>query len=161
MELLVVADVDPLKATAVAATVSGPGATSGRASFETAARSGRASFAPGGMRCEAVGLDASDADAIVEVAKRFGVDAIVNACDPRFNPPIFEATFQVGVTYLDMAMNLSKPHPEKPYELIGETLGVAQDAMHEQWRAKGQLALVGMGVEPGLSDVFEIGRAHV
>jgi saccharopine dehydrogenase (NAD+, L-lysine forming) len=134
IELLVVADVDPVKAGGVAAGV--------------------AEASKQGMRCEAVGLDASNADAIVEVAKRFGVDAIVNACDPRFNPSIFEAAFQVGVTYLDMAMNLSTPHPTHPYELIGETLGVAQDAMHEQWVAKGQLALVGMGVEPGLSDVF-------
>jgi saccharopine dehydrogenase (NAD+, L-lysine forming) len=133
IELLVVADVDPAKAGGVAAGVA---------------------EGEGGMRCEAVGLDASKVEAIVEVAKRFGVDAIVNACDPRFNPPIFEAAFQVGATYIDMAMNLSTPHPTHPYEMIGETLGVAQDAMHEQWIAKGQLALVGMGVEPGLSDVF-------
>ena len=33
-------------------------------------------------------------------------------------------------------------------------LGDAQFAMHEEWREGGLLALVGIGVEPGLSDVF-------
>ncbi len=131
VELLVIADVDPARARGVAAGV-----------------------AEGGMRCEAVSLDASSADAIIEVARTFKVDAIVNACDPRFNPPIFEAAFRYGATYLDMAMNLSTPHPDKPYELVGQTLGAGQDAMHEKWVERRQLALVGMGVEPGLSDVF-------
>lgn len=33
-------------------------------------------------------------------------------------------------------------------------LGDEQFAADEQWRSAGRLALVGMGVEPGLSDVF-------
>ena len=53
-----------------------------------------------------------------------------------------------------MAMSLSRPHPERPYELSGEKLGDAQFARAADWEAKGQLALVGIGVEPGLSDVF-------
>ena len=44
---------------------------------------------------------------------------IVNACDPRLNPPIFEAAFDAGCHYLDMAMTLSEPHAERPYELPG------------------------------------------
>ena len=42
---------------------------------------------------------------------------ILNACDPRLNPPIFDAACEAGCTYLDMAMTLSAPHPEQPYEL--------------------------------------------
>ena len=45
------------------------------------------------------------------LAKEVRADAIVNACDPRFNPPIFDAAFEAGCTYLDMAMTLSEPHP--------------------------------------------------
>ena len=37
---------------------------------------------------------------------------------------------------------------------MGQTLGVEQFAQHSVWEARGQLALTGMGVEPGLSDVF-------
>ena len=68
--------------------------------------------------------------------------------------PIFDACFEAGVTYLDMAMSLSRPHPERPHELTGEKLGDAQFAAAADWEARGLLALVGIGVEPGLSDVF-------
>ncbi len=53
-----------------------------------------------------------------------------------------------------MAMTLSHPHPERPYELPGTMLGDHQLARHQQWEQAGLLALVGIGVEPGLSDVF-------
>jgi saccharopine dehydrogenase-like NADP-dependent oxidoreductase len=79
---------------------------------------------------------------------------VLNACDPRLNPPIFAAARAAGATYVDMAMTLSRPHPERPFEQPGVMLGEAQLAAHEDWAAAGQLALVGMGVEPGLSDVF-------
>ena len=79
---------------------------------------------------------------------------VVNACDPRLNPPIFDGAFAAGCTYLDMAMHLSHPHPERPYEETGVKLGDAQFAVADQWSERGQLALVGLGVEPGLSDVF-------
>jgi hypothetical protein len=60
-------------------------------------------------RFGAARLDASDPAAIVELARAERVDAILNAADPRFNPPIFGAAFEAGCTYLDMAMTLSKP----------------------------------------------------
>jgi saccharopine dehydrogenase-like NADP-dependent oxidoreductase len=58
------------------------------------------------------------------------------------------------VDYLDMAMSLSTRHPERPYEEVGIPLGALQFEAHAQWEAAGRLALVGMGVEPGLSDCF-------
>jgi saccharopine dehydrogenase-like NADP-dependent oxidoreductase len=53
-----------------------------------------------------------------------------------------------------MAMTLSEPHPERPYEEPGVMLGAAQFDASDRWKEQGLLALVGMGVEPGLSDVF-------
>ena len=100
----------------------------------------------GDARFGAAELDASDAQAIEALARAEQVDTIVNATDPRFNPQIFEAAFAAGCTYLDMAMTLSKPG--------GEKLGDAQFAQAQQWAERGLLALVGIGVEPGLSDVF-------
>jgi saccharopine dehydrogenase-like NADP-dependent oxidoreductase len=117
------------------------------------ARAGRAA-APLGSRGGAVQLDASDAGAIIELARSQRADAILNACDPRFNPPIFEAAFAAGCTYLDMAMTLSQPHPELPYSEVGVMLGDEQFAVAQRWEDAGKLALVGIGVEPGLSDVF-------
>ena len=99
-------------------------------------------------------VDASDAAAISELARAERIDAILNAVDPRFNPAIFQAAFDAGCTYLDMAMTLSEPHPERPFEEAGVKLGDAQFAEAERWEEAGLLALVGIGVEPGLSDVF-------
>ena len=99
-------------------------------------------------------VDASNKADIVALAKAQKIDIIVNACDPRLNDPIFEAAYEAGCTYVDMAMNLSKPHPTNPYNEVGKPLGEAQLAADPRWREKGLLALVGMGVEPGLSNVF-------
>ena len=80
-------------------------------------------------------------------------DVILNACDPRFNPPIFEGAFAADCHYVDMAMHMSEPHPTKPYEKTGRRLGDAQFAQHPVWKNRNLMALVGMGVEPGFSDV--------
>ncbi len=105
-------------------------------------------------RFVAYALDASDAGAISELARQERADVVVNACDPRLNPAIFAAAFDAGCNYLDMAMTLSEPHPERPYEIPGVLLGAEQFAADARWQERGLLALVGMGVEPGLSDVF-------
>jgi saccharopine dehydrogenase-like NADP-dependent oxidoreductase len=105
-------------------------------------------------RFSAERVDASSREQLVELIARVAPDAVLNACDPRFNEPIFAAAFDARVTYLDMAMTLSHPHPERPHELPGEMLGDKQFAVEQQWRDAGLLALVGIGVEPGLSDVF-------
>jgi saccharopine dehydrogenase (NAD+, L-lysine-forming) len=108
----------------------------------------------GDPRFAAATVDASDPAAIAALARAERADAVLNAVDPRFNPAIFEAAFEAGCTYLDMAMTLSEPHPELPYEQAGVKLGDAQFAADERWREAGRLALVGIGVEPGLSDVL-------
>ncbi len=99
-------------------------------------------------------VDASNLRDLVELIARARPDAVLNACDPRFNEPIFDACFEARVTYLDMAMTLSRPHPERPYEEPGEKLGDYQLARETEWSDAGLLALVGIGVEPGLSDIF-------
>jgi saccharopine dehydrogenase (NAD+, L-lysine-forming) len=105
-------------------------------------------------RVGAAQLDASSAEDIVALARAERADLILNACDPRLNPPIFAAAREAGVAYVDMAMTLSEPHPENPYEEPGVKLGDAQFEASADWEKAGQLALVGMGVEPGLADVF-------
>jgi saccharopine dehydrogenase (NAD+, L-lysine forming) len=105
-------------------------------------------------RFVAARVDASDAASVAAVAQEHRCDAILNAVDPRFVMPVFRAAFDVGATYMDMAMSLSEPHPERPYELVGKKLGDDQFADADRWEERGVLALVGCGVEPGMSDVF-------
>ncbi|HEY5136931.1 MAG TPA: saccharopine dehydrogenase C-terminal domain-containing protein [Candidatus Nanopelagicales bacterium] len=105
-------------------------------------------------RFVAAQVDASDAHAVANLAREHRITHVVNAVDPRFVLAIFEGAFLAGADYLDTAMSLSSPHPEKPFELSGVKLGDDQFAHDESWKAAGRLALVGMGVEPGLADVF-------
>lgn len=105
-------------------------------------------------RFEARTVDARDKAQIIALINDVKPDVLVNAGDPRLNEPIFEACYETRCNYIDMAMTLSKPHPTNPYEEVGEPLGKVQLDADETWRERGILALVGMGVEPGLSDVF-------
>jgi saccharopine dehydrogenase (NAD+, L-lysine forming) len=118
-----------------------------------AARAARAAAKAKSAKVVSTKVDASDRADIVELARSCRADVIVNACDPRLNPPIFDAAFEAGCHYLDMAMHMSVPHPTDPYNTPGVMLGDAQFAVADQWVERGQLALVGMGVEPGFSDV--------
>src|SRR5215813_9720086 len=102
----------------------------------------------------AVRLDARDEQGTAALLAEHSCDVLMNATDPRFVMPLFRAALAAGVHYLDMAMSLSHPHPREPYAKTGVKLGDDQFAMAGQWEEAGRLALVGIGVEPGLSDVF-------
>ncbi len=102
----------------------------------------------------AVQLDARDEAATAALLAEYHCDALMNATDPRFVMPLFRAALAARVNYLDMAMSLSRPDPAEPYARTGVKLGDEQFAMAGQWEEAGKLALAGIGVEPGLSDVF-------
>jgi saccharopine dehydrogenase-like NADP-dependent oxidoreductase len=105
-------------------------------------------------RFSAHAIDASSQGVVVALIRETKADAVLNSVDPLFNVPIFEACFEAGVTYLDMAMTLSEPHPTNPYEEVGVKLGDYQFERAQAWEEKGLLALVGIGIEPGAADVF-------
>jgi saccharopine dehydrogenase-like NADP-dependent oxidoreductase len=129
-EELVLADVDVARAERAVATIDDP------------------------RRFRSARIDAGDRIDVVTLAREMGTDVIVNACDPRMNPTIFDAAYEAGCTYIDMAAHLSTPDPQLPYERVGVPLGQAQFDASERWADRELLAIVGMGVEPGLSDVF-------
>jgi saccharopine dehydrogenase-like NADP-dependent oxidoreductase len=99
-------------------------------------------------------VDAGKQEMIEALARKYKVDLIMNACDPSFNVPIFDAAFNVGCNYMDMAMTLSEPHEKDPYKQTGVKLGDYQFERAEAWKKKGNLALLGLGVEPGMADIF-------
>jgi saccharopine dehydrogenase-like NADP-dependent oxidoreductase len=51
-------------------------------------------------------------------------------------------------------MTLSEPHPTDPFHKTHIKLGDYQFERSPLWEEKGCLALVGLGIEPGMSDVF-------
>jgi len=113
-----------------------------------------AALGEAGARFTARRVDAGDESAVAALLAEHRCDVLLNATDPRFVMPLFRTALSAGAHYLDMAMSLSRPHPERPYEACGVKLGDAQFEMAAEWEKAGRLALVGIGVEPGLSDVF-------
>jgi len=99
-------------------------------------------------------IDASDPEVVARVAREHAVTHVMNAVEPKFVQSIFAGALAAGADYLDMAMSLSEPHPTDPHAQTGLKLGDDQFEQASDWETSGRLALVGMGVEPGLSDVF-------
>jgi saccharopine dehydrogenase-like NADP-dependent oxidoreductase len=97
-------------------------------------------------RFSAARIDASSSAAVADLARAHTVDLVMNAVDPQFVLPIMDGALAAGANYMDMAMSLSRPD--------GTKLGDEQFEREPDWRAAGHLAFVGMGMDPGLSDVF-------
>ena len=97
--------------------------------------------APGTFPVEQV--DAGNTAQIVALARRHGVDLIMNAVTNTYNHFVFDAAYQAGCTYLDMAM-----------EGEGADMGAYQFARAGDWEQKGLLAILGIGMDPGASDIL-------
>jgi saccharopine dehydrogenase (NAD+, L-lysine forming) len=82
-----------------------------------------------------VGLDAGDEAAVAALVK--GADVLVNATIPRFNNPLMTAAREGHVAYVDLASASSDPFVDDG-----------------KWKAAGVPAIIGMGEDPGLSNVF-------
>jgi len=82
----------------------------------------------------------------MQQARRHSADLVMNAVDPQFVLSIFDGALAAGANYMDMAMSLSRTD--------GTKLGDEQFARAGDWERAGRLALVGMGMDPGLSDIF-------
>jgi saccharopine dehydrogenase-like NADP-dependent oxidoreductase len=105
-------------------------------------------------RFTSVEVDAGDLVALEGLIRSVNPDVVINAVDPRFVMNIFNAAKNVGVNYIDMALSLSIAHPTDPFNKVGVKLGDDQFAQHDEWLSKGKFALIGIGIEPGMSDIF-------
>ncbi|MFZ0533866.1 MAG: saccharopine dehydrogenase C-terminal domain-containing protein [Anaerolineales bacterium] len=88
-------------------------------------------------------IDARDIIQIVQVARKHGVDLIMNAVSNFYNDTIFDAAYEAGCNYLDMAMS--------GYSM---NMGSHQWNQAAKWEDKGLLAILGNGMDPGVSDIF-------
>ena len=105
-------------------------------------------------RFTSVEVDAGDLVALEGLIRKVAPDVVINAVDPRFVMNIFNAAKNAGVNYMDMALSLSIAHPTDPFNKVGVKLGDDQFAQHDEWLSKGNFALIGIGIEPGMSDIF-------
>ena len=113
-----------------------------------------ARFPDARAKFKADSIDASRPENVTEAVRKHGATIVMNAVEPGFVESIFDGALAAGADYMDMAMSLSKPHPTDPHNTAAVKLGDYQFEKSEAWDKAGRLALVGMGVEPGISDVF-------
>ena len=88
-------------------------------------------------------IDARDISQIVQLARKHEVDLIMNAVSNFYNNTVFDAAYEAGCNYLDMAMSDD-----------GANLGSHQWNQATKWENKGLLAILGNGMDPGVSDIF-------
>jgi saccharopine dehydrogenase-like NADP-dependent oxidoreductase len=105
-------------------------------------------------RFSAALVNCAELEDVRDLIRKAKPDIVINAVDPRFVMPIFLACEIEKTNYMDMAMSLSRPHPHYPYSETGVRVGDEQFARDWNWSEKQIFALIGMGVEPGMSDVF-------
>jgi saccharopine dehydrogenase-like NADP-dependent oxidoreductase len=105
-------------------------------------------------RFTSVEVDAGDLVALEALIRKVAPDVVINAVDPRFVMNIFNAAKNAGVNYMDMALSLSIAHPTDPFNKVGVKLGDDQFAQDDEWLSQGNFALIGIGIEPGMSDIF-------
>jgi saccharopine dehydrogenase-like NADP-dependent oxidoreductase len=105
-------------------------------------------------RFSAAEVNAAELEDIRALIRKAKPDIVINAVDPRFVMPIFLACEIEDTNYMDMAMSLSRPHPHYPNSETGVKLGDEQFARDWNWSERGIYAVVGMGIEPGMSDIF-------
>jgi len=95
----------------------------------------RVATATRSRKARAMRLDASDEEALAEGMR--GCTVVINAALPRFNPTIRKVALTSGVHYIDLAAESTDPYAES-----------------DAWRAAGLTGLVGMGEDPGLSNLM-------
>ncbi len=88
-------------------------------------------------------IDARDLNQVIQLARKYDADLIMNAVSNFYNDTIFDAAYEAGCDYLDMAMSDD-----------GANLGSHQWAQAAKWENKGRLAILGNGMDPGVSDIF-------
>ena len=97
-------------------------------------------------RVRNLGLDAGDPAAVARVLRETGTTLVLNAALPATNLQVMRACLEAGCDYIDLASGGTDADgiPETDDQL----------ALDAEFRAAGRLALLGMGADPGTSNVY-------
>ena len=91
-------------------------------------------------------VDAEEIPALVRLIEKIGPRLVVNLALPYQDLAIMEGCLRTGVDYLDTANY--EPREEAKFEYKW------QWALHERFKQKGLMALLGSGFDPGVTSVF-------
>ncbi len=103
-------------------------------------------------------VNAKHKEDIVALIKRHECDFVMDAAAPFVTNNIFDAAFEASARYANMG-TWSVPHsdPGYGYGLENSFKEIMTDynfRKHEQWKDKGLLGLICLGIDPGVVNVF-------
>jgi saccharopine dehydrogenase-like NADP-dependent oxidoreductase len=101
-------------------------------------------------RVRGIVLDAAREDLVTQAIRETGTTLVLNAALPATNLVVMRACLAAGVDYIDLASGGTEADGIPKLE--------DQFALDAAFRAKGRLALLGMGADPGTSNVY---AAHI
>jgi saccharopine dehydrogenase (NAD+, L-lysine forming) len=97
-------------------------------------------------RVSAIGLDAGDRAAVANAIRHTGTTLVLNAALPATNLDVMRACLDAGCDYIDLASAGT------------DTDGIPkmddQFALDAEFKAAGRLAILGMGADPGTTNVY-------
>lgn len=100
----------------------------------------------GGTPIRTAAVDADEVSQMIALIQSFRPKLVINVALPYQDLPIMDACLETGTHYLDTANY--EPRDEAKFEYSW------QWAYHERFRAKGIMALLGCGFDPGVTGVF-------
>ncbi len=97
-------------------------------------------------RIQTAQLDADNIAETVALIKKFQPKLVINVALPYQDLPIMDACLETGVNYLDTANY--EPKDEAKFEYSW------QWAYHDRFKAKGIMAVLGCGFDPGVTSIY-------
>jgi saccharopine dehydrogenase (NAD+, L-lysine-forming) len=91
-------------------------------------------------KASAIKVDAGDRKNLVEAMKQ--IDIVVNATVPRYNLLIMDVALKSNVHYIDLASDM-------PYDSVRNQL-----SLNNAWKDAGLTAIMGLGEDPGISNLL-------
>ncbi len=109
-------------------------------------------------RFAAARVDATDTDAMARLAKTYNIDFIMDAAPPFASNRVFDAAYRAGADYGNMG-TWSVPMEHPAYGLgiensYAEPMTKYNFDRHESWKERGNMALICMGIDPGVVNVL-------
>ena len=103
-------------------------------------------------------VDATDKKALCDLIRSYSIDFVMDAAPPFASNYIFDAAYETGADYGNMG-TWSVPMDEPSYGLGIENSYIEPMTKynfdrHDAWREKGNMALICMGIDPGVVNVF-------
>ena len=100
----------------------------------------------GGNPIQTAQVDADNVPELVALIERFGPDLVLHVALPYQDLTIMEACLKTGVHYLDTANYEPKDEAKFEYKW--------QWALHDRFKERGIMALLGCGFDPGVTSIF-------